>query len=314
MKSKRILITGASGFIGSHIIDRIWKNNIVGVVTIKDEHLLRVKDSLKNVMRYNVDLKDTKGILKVLNNFKPDIVLHLASVYVVNHKSEQITPLMDTNVLGTANLLEASTIVGVKLFINTSTCFVYDEASKKVKEDYRLRPVNLYALTKINSEQLCEFYSDNYGLNCLTLRLFPPYGPRDNKRRLIPYVIDNCLSGKEIKLTSGIQKWDFIYVEDIVDAYELAMKIKLKGHEIVNIGSGKTIKVKEMVRLIHKHSKSRSKSLFGSIPHRKNEVWYCCADLMKAKKLLGWYPKTDIVSGIKKTINWHIQNGGLKNE
>ncbi|OGF54372.1 MAG: hypothetical protein A2452_02215 [Candidatus Firestonebacteria bacterium RIFOXYC2_FULL_39_67] len=314
MRSKRVLITGASGFIGSHIVNRIRKDNTVAVVMLNDEHSTRIEDSLGGIIRYNVDLKSTSDIMKVVADFKPDVILHLASIYAVNHKSEQIESLIETNVLGITNLLEASVAGKVKLFVNTSTCFVYDKSTRKIKENYQLKPLNLYGLTKINTEQLCDFYSDNYGLNCLTLRIFPPYGPNDNKRRLVPYVIDNCLSNNDIKLTSGIQKWDFVYVEDIVDAYILSLRAKIKGHEIINIGSGVATKVKDVTKLILKYAKSKSKLFFGSIPHRENEVWYCCADLLKAKRILGWRPKTSIASGIKKTVDWHIKNGGIKSE
>ena len=310
MRSKRILVTGASGFIGSHIIKRIKEGNTVAVIMLNDEHSKRLNKILGKIKRYNVDLQDTEKVIDVVTDFKPDVIFHLASIYAVNHKAEQIKPLIETNILGITNLLEASVVSKVKLFVNTSTCFVYDKSTHKVKEQYPLKPVNLYGLTKISTEQLCEFYSANYGLSCLTLRIFPPYGPNDNKRRLVPFVVDNCIANKDINLTSGIQKWDFVYVEDIVDAYALALRAKIKGHEAINIGSGIATKVKDVVKLICKLSGSRSKLLFGSIPHRKSEVWYCCADLVKAKKILRWSPKTDVAIGIKKTIDWHISNGG----
>src|SRR3989339_783530 len=220
MRSKRVLITGASGFIGSHIVNRIRKDNTVAVVMLNDEHSTRIEDSLGGIIRYNVDLKSTSDIMKVVADFKPDVILHLASIYAVNHKSEQIESLIETNVLGIINLL---------------------------------------GLTKINTEQLCDFYSDNYGLNCLTLRIFPPYGPNDNKRRLVPYVIDNCLSNNDIKLTSGIQKWDFVYVEDIVDAYILSLRAKIIAYVRINIVSSFAFIAKPDPILILKYAKSKSK-------------------------------------------------------
>ena len=314
VKSKRILITGASGFIGSHIIKRLGKVNTLAVIMLDDEHSVRLKGSLTNIKRYNVKLENTEEILKVINDFKPDVIFHLASIYAVNHKSEQIKPLIETNILGISNLLEAAVANKVELFVNTSTCFVYDKSTSKVKENYPLKPVNLYGLTKICTEQLCDYFSGNYGLNCLTLRIFPPYGPNDNKRRLVPFVVDNCLLNNEIKLTSGEQKWDFVYVEDIVDAYVLALKAKITGHESINIGSGVATKVKKVAELIRKFSKSKSRLLFGAIPHRKNEVWYCRADLTKAKQILKWCPKTNIKNGIIKTVEWHVKNGGKESE
>ena len=308
MKSHRILITGASGFIGSHVISKLREDNTLAVIMLNDEHSKRIKSSLKGIVRYNVDLSDTKGVMRVVNDFKPEVIIHLASIYAVNHKSEQIAPLINVNILGITNLLEAAVASKVKSFINTSTCFVYDRSTRKIKEEDRLKPLNLYALTKICTEQLCDLYAANYGLSCLTLRIFPPYGPNDNKRRLVPYVVDNCLSNGELKLTSGVQKWDFVYVGDIVEAYVLALKKKFKRHEIVNIGSGMATKIKDVVKLIRKYTNSKSKLLFGSIPHRGNELWYCCADLKKAKKVLGWYPKTGLASGIRKTVDWHIRN------
>jgi nucleoside-diphosphate-sugar epimerase len=140
----------------------------------------------------------------------------------------------------------------------------------------------------------------------VTLRLFPPYGPADNERRLIPHAIKTLFSGESMKLTSGKQKWDFVYVGDIVDAYMrlLSKNVFPRKHEVFNIGSGEAVSVREVVSKIKEITKSKSKLEWGAVPHRASEVWFTCADVRKARKMLGWKPKTRILKdGLSKTVS-----------
>jgi nucleoside-diphosphate-sugar epimerase len=140
----------------------------------------------------------------------------------------------------------------------------------------------------------------------VSLRLFPPYGPGDHERRLIPYVIRSFYEGKIPDLTTGRQKWDFVYIEDVVNAFLSVLKaFPLKKHyDLINIGTGNPVSVRDIVIMIMEMMDRQSELPWGSVPHRKNEVWFNSADIKKSREILGWEPATDIREGMQKTIAW----------
>jgi nucleoside-diphosphate-sugar epimerase len=308
-KLDRILITGATGFIGSHLTRKLTHEGFeVGIMKRENSDVWRIKDLLDKITTYDVDLRDTHGVSKAISHFKPDVIFHLATYYAVEHKPQEIPLMVDTNVLGIINLLEASKDSIVKLFVNTSSCFVYKESKNKLKENDDLNPLNLYALTKIQAEQACSFHAEKCRLETVTFRFFPPYGPADHERRLIPYVIKSLLKGERPKLTTGWQRWDFIYVDDIVDAYFKLLSVPdiPQKHEIFNIGTGNAVSVREVVSRIKEIIGTELEPDWGAIPHRKNEVWFTCADTSKAETVLRWQPKTQILGeGAELTVKWY---------
>lgn len=308
---ERILITGAAGFIGSHLAHQLVKMGYeVGIIKRNGTDIWRIKDILKDINVYNADLKDTNSVSQAISNFKPNIVYHLATYYAVDHCPQEIASMIDSNVLGTINLLEASKESRVNLFINTSTCSVYNSSMEKLKENSDINPSNLYSMTKIQAEQACCYYSEKYDLNLITLRLFPPYGPVDNSRKLIPFVIKSLYDKKAPNMTSGTQKWDFTFIDDIVEAYIKALSIENKNeHKIFNIGTGKAVSIREVVTRIKELMDSEIEPKWGAIEHRKGEIWYNCADRSKAHNILNWEPKIPALEkGLELTINWYINS------
>jgi len=305
----RVLITGATGFIGSHLANRLVQEGFeVGILKRENSDVWRIKDLLDKIVVYDVDLRDTPGIYKVVSHFKPDVIFHLATYYAVEHQPQEIPSIVDTNVLGTINLLDASRESTVKLFVNTSSCFVYKESKNKLRESDDLNPLNLYALTKIQAEGACNFYAEKYGLKTVTFRLFPPYGPADHERRLIPYVIKSLLNGEKPKMTTGGQKWDFVYVFDIVNAYIKLLTLPEfpQNHEIFNIGTENAISVRDVVSRVKEIIGTELEPEWGAIPHRKNEVWFTCADISKTENFLGWRPEVQILEdGLELTVEWY---------
>jgi len=308
---QKILITGAAGFIGSHLTRKLVQDGYqVGIIELADSQRWRIKDVLKKTTVYEIDLKDTKAILDSICHFEPDVIFHLATYYAVEHHQQEIPLMANTNVLGAHNLLEASVQASVKLFVNTSSCFVYMQKDKPLQEKDKLKPINLYALTKIQAEQACAFYSEAYDLRTITFRLFPPYGPGDHARRLIPYVIKNMIDGNSLKMTTGTQKWDMIFVDDIIAAYMRLLELPQldSKYEVLNIGTGNTVSVKEIVSHIKKITGSSVEPEWDAIPHRSNEVWYVAANTRKTESLLGWKPKTQILDeGLDQTVKWFQQ-------
>ena len=312
---KKILVTGAAGFIGSHLTRRLIEDGFqVAITQRKDSSAWRIRDILDNVTVCTVDLKNTQDIQAAVGQFKPDVIFHLAAYYAVEHKPAEIPLIIDTNVLGTMNLLEAAYRAQVKLFVNTSSLFVYRDSRERWSEESPLNPFNLYALTKIHSEEACSFYAAKYGLRSVTFRIFPPYGPADNQRRFIPHIITSLLKGESPRMTTGRQEWDFIYVGDIVDAYVKLLTAfpSFNRHEVFNVGTGQAVSIRKIGLRLKEIIKTDAALLWGTIEHRKNEAWFVCADVTKAKTLLGWQPRVNILEeGLPLTVEWYRQESAI---
>jgi nucleoside-diphosphate-sugar epimerase len=306
-ETRRVLVTGATGFIGSWLTRSLLEKGFkVGIIKRDDSSPWRIEDLVNQLAVYNHDLSDTDSIHEAFVDFKPDIVFHLATYYTVEHKLAEIPTLINTNVLATVNLLEAAKDSQTKLFVNTSSCFVYKQKSTQLSETDELSPLNLYAATKLQAEETCTYYAETYALPTVTFRLFPPYGPADNERKLIPFLIKNYLQNKSPDLTTGKQQWDFIYVNDIVDAYIRLLGNEFKGkHQVFNIGTGNAVSLREVASTIGQILGSKVQPNWGKVPHRKNEVWFTSANISKANAILNWQPKTSLHQGLASTIEWY---------
>ncbi len=305
-----VLITGATGFIGSNLTKRLLNSGLhVGIIKRPGSDIIRIKDIMPSLKVYETDASDFAGVLSAVKDFNPDFVFHLAAYYTVKHDSYDIPGMFSTNLMSIINLLESLRIAKtkIKLFVNTSSCFVYKESGAALKEDSPLEPFNLYALTKIQSEEVCSFYSKRFNIRSATFRLFPPYGPGDHERRLVPYIIRKLSNSESPQMTLGMQKWDFIYLDDIVDAYVcLIRKYDFPAmHEVFNIGTGDVLSIRDMYSKIKAILKSDIEADWGRIPYRDAERMCICADISKANKLLGWNPKIKAYNrGLELTVKW----------
>jgi nucleoside-diphosphate-sugar epimerase len=304
---KKVFVTGATGFIGRHLIQLLADEGYYVGILVRSPASFSNGGGMKNVTSFIGDVRHYDDLKTAFSAFKPDAVIHLVTYYAVMHRADEIGVMLDTNVKGTINLLEAAKESGtVRLFVNTSTCAVYKQKKQHLTEDDAIKPQNLYAVTKLQAEAACSFYAEMFNLPCVTLRLFPPYGPGDKDRRLLPYVI-GCLQKKiPPNLTTGKQEWDFVYISDIVSAFLKALRASpfMEMHEIINIGTGEPLSVRFVVEKIKKDMGSDTDLLWGSVEHRVNEVWNNSADISKAQKILDWSPQIGIGDGLKKTVEW----------
>lgn len=297
----RILITGANGFIGS---------NLVGYLANKKGY------SVYALVRPTSDLSTLKpvfdkiNILKVNNSFKsieasvrksdPDVVIHLAALSVLNHEPCQVEELIDSNILFSTFLVEAMVRNNKSQLINTSTFW---ECLKKQGE---YNPCNLYAATKFSFEQILHYYENAHKLKTVTLKLYGTYGPNDRRRKVFFYLKKSLNSKKPVLFSPGRQKLDLVYIEDIVRAYEKAIKYILnKSHnnaETFIIGLGCSVELRKIAKIYEQCSDGRLNIKWGGVPYREREIMLCKANIKKAKDKLKWQPAFDLQKGITRML------------
>lgn len=306
--SERVLVTGATGFVGSHLARRLVKMDYdVFIFKRKNSDTWRLSDIANKLKTHDVDLQNFSEVKKVVNAIKPKIVFHLAA-YGTNQKERDTSTLINANIFGTINLLNSFDKNALSLFVNTGTWWEYGNSREKISEEHALNPFNEYAVTKIAANYFCKtlYNSQNYPISII--KPFQIFGTYEDANRLIPSVIISSTLKKNIPFSGGKQKRDFIFVEDLIDAYIATIDNEEAVGEIFNIGSGVDYSIQETVMKILKIMESSERPQFGVLPYRKNEIMKACANISKARKILKWKPNNSLDSGLKTTINWFKDN------
>ena len=305
---KRVLITGASGFVGSCLARRLLKENCkIHIITRNTTDLWRLRDVLKEIEIHNVDLLHSDEVAKLATNISVEKVYHLAT-YGGYHFQNKVEDVINTNVIGTWNLFREFSKKGLEMFINTSSSSEYGEKFESMNEEMSLTPNNMYGASKVAGTTLCGTYAKINKLPLVTLRLFSPYGYYDAKTRLIPTVITSCLLGKEIKLSRLDSVRDFIFIDDVIEAYIAASKLLNACGEIFNVGSGVQYKTGEIAGTIVDLIGSDVNVHFGNNSNRQYEPLMWVSDNKKVYEKLNWRPNVDIKLGLNNTINWFRDN------
>jgi len=306
--NKRALVTGASGFVGSCLTRRLLKENCeVHIIARETSDLWRLKDVLKDLRIHNTEITSSEEVAKLAESINIDQVYHLA-VYGGYHYQSKLEDIVNTNLIGTWNLFKEFSKKNIEMFINTSSSSEYGEKFEPMKEDMKLEPNNMYGASKASGTILCSTYAKVNKIPLVTFRLFSPYGYYDSSTRLIPTVITSCLLEKEIKLSQKNAKRDFIFREDVLEAYLLAIKLKDAYGEVINIGSGNQYTIEQVANIIISLIGKDVKVQWKKDLSRQYEplIWSC--DNKKAYEKLNWKPNVDITKGLNNTINWFRDN------
>lgn len=312
MGNDKYLITGATGFIGSCLVRHLIAQKKQVSIIVRDKKLnWRLNDIADKLSIYESSILDTK-LQSIVNKIKPDYVFHLAAYGALPQESDMYS-MIDVNVKGTLNLINAVRQNRCKLFVNTGSSAEYGIKSLPMKESDIIEPINDYGVSKAASTLLCQKEAIRNNLPIITLRLFSPYGYFEEKTRLIPWIILNVLRNDSITLSSPNNVRDFIHIEDVVNAYIKAAQTACNPGEIFNIGSGTQHSVSDIVRVVLQLTKSNVKPLWGKVEAHSRQIepakWQ--ADILKTKKILNWEPKNTLETGLKKTIDWFSKNKNL---
>ena len=301
----KILVTGGAGFIGSHIVDRLIKEGYEVVVldNFFSGNIKNLKHHLESRMFYLVkgDVRSSYDVKEAMRNV--DAVFHLAAIVSVPLSIDKPLFVNDVNLIGTLNLLEASSKADVKRFIYTSSSAVYGEVNRlPIDERCPTNPISPYAVSKLAAESYCKVFCENYGLDTLCLRHFNVYGPRqtgDSYSGVITQFIDRLKQKKPpIIYGDGEQTRDFVYINDVVEANMLALKRRQCSGEAINVGTGKPTTINELAKLlIEIFGKARIKPAYKAA--REGDIRNSYADISKAERMLGYKPKITLKEGIR---------------
>ena len=312
----RIVVTGGAGFIGSNLVDTLLdEGHAVTVVdnlsTGKFDNLAGVKDAAKeNRFSFlHTDIRDD-ALMAAFKGQEQDAVIHLAAQPDVRISVKNPMFDADVNVLGTINVLQLASENGVKRFINTSSggCVYGEPESIPVSEVAPRRPDSPYGVSKLVAEEYIRYYERSQGMSCCTLALANVYGPRQNafgEAGVVAIFIGKILAEEDcIIFGDGEQTRDFVFVDDVVNAYRAALS---KGAgEFMNIGTGVQTSVNELFKHIAEIMDYEVAADYA--PARKGELDHIALDAGKAKNILGWEPRISLQQGLSRTVDWYRQN------
>ncbi len=297
----KILVTGGAGFIGFHLVDRLIKDGYKVIVI--DNLFSGKKENLnKKAKFYKIDICSSE-ITKIFQREKPEIVFHLAAIPRVPVSVQNPVLTSEVNIVGSVNIFKTSADNKVKRILFASSSSVYGDQKKLLlKETMIPNPISPYGLQKYVGEQFAKLFTNLYKIPIISLRYFNVYGPRINFDSEYSLVIGKYLKlkkeGKPLTIYGdGKQTRGFCYIDDVVEANIKAMKSnKLKGGEVINIGSDKSYSVNYLADLIG------GEKVY--LPPRPGDVKHTRADISLAKKLLNWQPKISFEEGVRRTIEW----------
>jgi UDP-glucuronate 4-epimerase len=312
----RILVTGGAGFIGSHLVEKLLADgHAVAILDdfndfydpeIKRENIATVS---REVAVHQVDLRDSGSVRNLFHREKFEAIAHLAARAGVRPSILHPQLYYDTNVAGTLHLLEAARVTGVERFIFASSSSVYG-ISKTVpfsEEIHLTQTISPYAATKIAGEFLCSTYSHLYKMPVVALRYFTVYGPRQRPDLAIHQFTRRIHEGKPIdQFGDGTTRRDYTYVDDIIQGTMAALRYEGALFEVFNLGESETIELKDLIAAIERELGKKAK--INHLPEQPGDVPLTCADITKAKRLLGYAPQTPFSQGLPRFVKWFLSS------
>lgn len=303
----KILITGGAGFIGSAIVPML----------ANEGHDIFVFDNLSFGSRefidvpddnfFLADIRDKEKVVEIFFNIQPEIMVHLAAIHFIPYCNEHPFEAADINIRGTMNVIEAcKKMLSLKKVFFASTAAVYPISDNALNEEYELRPLDIYGVSKLTGEHLFHKFYLETGIDTIVCRFFNAFGPNETNPHLIPE-IDKQLHGgrRTINLGNLTPKRDFIHTYDMASAVSMLLKMEKTGFDKFNLGSGIEYSVLEIIEAFERQIGEKINIKVDPAKVRKVERQHLLADISKLKKKTGWEPEWDIDQGIKDLVeNW----------
>lgn len=302
---KTAIVTGGSGFIGANLVNRLLKENFsVHIISRKDGDLWRLSKIKNKISIHAGALDDGKKLKRLFNRIKPYAVFHLAT-YGSYPFQKDLQKIIDVNIKATCDLLESLRQTSYKNLVIAGSSSEYGKKDQVMREASILEPNNFYAAAKAAQTYFCQVFAKTYNMPLVTLRLFNVYGPYEEKGRLVRSVIEAALANQPVKLATGKEARDFIYVEDAADAFLQATNFSDFKGEVFNIGTGRQLTIKQLAQKVFRILGIKPKLQLNAYEGRRWDSYHWKADINKTAKLLKWKSKTSLEEGLQKTINWY---------
>jgi UDP-glucuronate 4-epimerase len=322
LSSRRALVTGGAGFIGSHLVDLLLKEGGWRVTVVDDfndfyDPQIKRANIAAHIERddfelIECDIRDREALRDLLFRERFDVIVHLAARAGVRPSLREPFLYTETNVTGTLNLLELARESGVRQFVFGSSSSVYGINAKVPfsEEDPIRQPISPYAATKAAGELLCHTYSHLYGIRCICLRFFTVYGARQRPDLAIHKFARLIAEGRPIPVFGdGTTRRDYTYIDDILQGVRAAMDYDASAYEIINLGEARTVELRELIALLERELNKRA--IIDWQPPQPGDVPQTYADIAKARRLLGYDPQTPIEEGIRRFVAWFRAANGL---
>ena len=291
---KRVILTGASGFIGRNLLLKLIKNNF-DVITISRNPIEFYSNKHKNIIYKN----SYESLITQFDKIPIYSVIHLATYFLQNHNSSQVSQLINSNLLFGNHLLELTKELNINSFINTST---YAQSVNGISYD----PQNLYTATKEAFEKIIKFYNLTIPTTkFITLELFDTYGYNDSRPKFINLLLKSIVNGEDFKMSEGNQEISYQFIDDVTDAYLSCLTNQIENvtpfGSKYSIFNGEVYKLKDLANIINESTGKRIKILEGFYPYRHREIMTIKANY---EILPNWTPKTDLLQGVSKILNY----------
>lgn len=314
-ENKRVFVTGASGFIGSHIVRRLVREGYYPFCLTRSEspsYLWRLADLDSSVSWVRGDIADRARMVEILREIRPFGIVHCAASNIMSGVAEDFETLFSANVAGTANLIEAAAGMDYAFFIHAGSFLEYGPCQSPLSESMACAPQEPYAFSKLGGSLYVQMAGRLHARPIVVFRIFTPYGPFIQKGRLVHEIITRALDGAPIALTRPDVTRDFIFVEDIADLFlEATQKAERVRGEIFNAGSGRSVTLDALVRLVLELTGSQSEIQWDARPSVSYDSNPWQANMEKTFSSFSWRPRHTLRAGLEKTIAWMRPHAGL---
>ena len=304
----RVFVTGATGFVGSHLTKLLVKRGATVAVLLRPgSETWRIANVLPYITQIEGDMLALQEAQNRILDFAPDTILHLAW-YGVSNRYRNDEAQINNNLASSLALLRLALKSGCQTWVGLGSQAEYGPQNIIMDENAPTHPTTLYGTLKLCVYLLGRQLATGSGMRFAWLRLFSAYGPKDNESWMIPYLIKSLQRGERPSLTLGEQKWDYLYVGDAAEAiYRVATTPEANG--AFNLGSGEVSTIRNVAERIREMINPSLPLGFGDMPYLSDQVMHLQADITKLKRATGWSPQTGLEEGLKRTIAWYMRTG-----
>jgi nucleoside-diphosphate-sugar epimerase len=311
LAGRRVLVTGASGFIGSHLTRRLIAEGAdvhALTSTVSSVYPTRLLEVRGSITLHEASLTDRGALNIVAAGVRPEYVFHLGAYTHVGKSWQRVDECIQVNIQGTLNLLMALEPVGYTRFVNVGTSEIYGDIDVPFAESDQVHPISPYSVSKHGAEEYCRLFSEGNSWPIVRLRPFNAYGPMQSPDRVVPEIIGRALQDQPLRMTLGTQTRELNYVEDLADGMVRVATAPGIDGELLNLGNGREVSMRDLATLILQIMGNPIKAEFGALEERPIEIPRMYADATKAAERIGWTSQVTLEDGLARTIDWYRKN------